>query len=137
MDIALEKVCYIVVKAREFDVKEAPSEEGRGEDRGSNPADEGMVEVLADYPDDPVYEELKTFLDSLNRDEYVDLLALVWIGRGDYTGQEWNEAVKEARTIADKKAPDYLLGIPLLPDFLEEGLNAVGYSCLDEEKEHL
>lgn len=133
MDIPLEKVCYIVIKAREFDVKEAPVEE----DRGSNPADEGMMEVLADYPDDPTYEELKSFLDDLNRDEFVDLLALVWIGRGDYTAQEWNEVVKEARSVVDKKAPDYLLGIPLLADFLEEGLNALGYSCLDEEKANL
>ncbi|HLF59483.1 MAG TPA: DUF3775 domain-containing protein [Alphaproteobacteria bacterium] len=133
MEIALEKVCYIVIKAREFDVKVEPVEENRG----SNPADEGMRDVLADYPDDPTYEELKGLLDSLNRDELVDLLALVWVGRGDYTAQEWPEVVTQARSILDKRAPDYLLGIPLLADFLEEGLNALGFSCEDEEKEHL
>lgn len=133
MDIALDKVCYIIIKAREFDVKEEPPDE----DPGSNPADDQEREVLADYADDPTYEELKAFLEGLNRDELVDLLALVWIGRGDYTGNEWGEVVKEARGVLDKKAPDYLLGIPLLADFLDEGLNELGLSCEDVEKEHL
>jgi hypothetical protein len=133
LQIALDKVCYIIVKAREFDVKEEVSED----DPGSNPSDDKSIDVLADYPDDPTYAELKSFLDDLNRDEFVDLLALVWMGRGDYTPKEWNEVVKEARQILDKKAPEYLLGIPLLADYLEEGLNALGLSCEDFEKEHL
>jgi len=133
MEISLDKVCYIVIKAREFDVKEEVSEE----DPGSNPADEGMRGVLADYADDPTYQELKEFLQGLNRDELMNLLALVWIGRGDYTADEWDEVMKEARSILDKKAPDYLLGIPMLADFLEEGLSALGLSCEDEEMGHL
>jgi hypothetical protein len=107
------------------------------DDPGSNPSDDKAIDVLSDYPDDPTYAELKSFLDDLNRDEFVDLLALVWMGRGDYTPKEWNEVVKEARQILDKKAPEYLLGIPLLADYLEEGLNALGLSCEDFEKEHL
>lgn len=133
MDIALDKVCYIIIKAREFDVKEEPPDE----EPGSNPADDQEREVLADYADDATYQELKAFLDGLNRDEFVDLLALVWIGRGDYSADEWNDVVKEARGILDKKAPEYLLGIPLLADFLEEGLNELGLSCEDVEIEHL
>ena len=133
LDIALDKVCFIIIKAREFDVKEEAEED----EEGSNPADEGMREVLIDTADDATYQELKSFLESLNRDEFVDLLALVWIGRGDYGANEWNEVVKEARSVLDKKAPEYLLGIPLLGDFLEEGLNELGLSCEDTDKEHL
>ncbi len=133
MDIALDKVCYIIIKAREFDVKEEPPDE----EPGSNPADDQEREVLADYADDATYQELKAFLDGLNRDEFVDLLALVWIGRGDYSADEWDDVVHEARGILDKKAPEYLLGIPQLSDFLEEGLNELGLSCEDVEIEHL
>lgn len=132
LEIAVEKVCYIIIKAREFDAKE----EG-DEDSGSNTADDGEREILLDFPDDPTYLELRSFLESLNHDEFVDLLALVWLGRGDYTVEEWQEVIAEARGIVDKKAPEYLLGIPLLADFLEEGLNALGLSCEDEEREHL
>lgn len=130
--IPVEKVCFIIIKAREFDAKE----EG-DEDEGSNTADDGEREILLDFPSDATYLELRSFMEALNRDEFVDLLALVWLGRGDYTVEEWNDVIAEARSIVDKKAPDYLLGIPLLSDFLEEGLNALGLSCADEEREHL
>ena len=133
LEIDLEKVCYIIIKAREFDAKE----EGEEEEEGSNTADDSEREILLDFPNDPTYLELRSFLESLNRDEYVDLLALVWLGRGDYTADEWPEVIAEARSVVDKKAPDYLLGIPLLSDFLEEGLNALGLSCADTEREHL
>ena len=133
LEIDLEKVCFIIIKAREFDAKE----EGEEEEEGSNAADDSEREILLDFPNDPTYLELRSFLESLNRDEYVDLLALVWLGRGDYTVEEWPEVISEARGIVDKKAPDYLLGIPLLADFLEEGLNALGLSCEDTEREHL
>ena len=130
---ALDKVCFIIIKAREFDVKE----DAETEEDGSNPADDDMREVLANYPDDATYQELKSFLQDMNEDEMADLIALSWLGRGDYTGKEWAEAQRESRTVIDKKATDYLLGIPLLADFLEEGLNELGLSCEDVEKEHL
>ena len=133
MNIALDKVCFIIIKAREFDVKE----DVENDEDGSNPADDDMREVLANYPDDATYQELKSFLQDMNQDEMADLIALSWLGRGDYTGKEWPEAQREAVTVVDKKAADYLLGIPLLADFLEEGLNELDLSCEDVEREHL
>ena len=133
LNIALDKVCFIIIKAREFDVKE----DAETEEDGSNPADDDMREVLANYPDDATYQELKSFLQDMNEDEMADLIALSWLGRGDYTGKEWAEAQRESRTVIDKKATDYLLGIPLLADFLEEGLNELGLSCEEVEREHL
>lgn len=133
LNIALDKVCFIIIKAREFDVKE----DAETDEDGSNPADDDMREVLANYPDDATYQELKSFLQDMNEDEMADLIALSWLGRGDYTGKEWREAQRESRTVVDKKAVDYLLGIPLLADFLEEGLNELGLSCEDVEREHL
>jgi hypothetical protein len=133
LQIDPEKVCFIIIKAREFDAKEEPMEE----DYASNAADEGMREVLEDLPDDATFEELKAFLEALNRDELLDLLALTFIGRGDFTAEEWGEARTEAESTLDYKVFDYLLGIPMLGDYLEEGLTALGYSCEDMEKGHL
>ena len=124
-----EKVCFVVVKAREFDVKVEPVEP----DPGSNPADGGVREVLEDYADDPTYEELKSFLDSLNEEEQANLVALAWTGRGDFGKDEWDETLTLARERANDHTADYLLGMPLLADYLEEGLAAFDLSCADFE----
>ena len=70
--ISPEKVCFVVVKARELDVKVAPEELGRG----SSPTDDQMVQVLEDHADDPTFEELRSFLEALNEDELEDLRAV-------------------------------------------------------------
>lgn len=124
-----EKVCYVIVKAREFDVKEEPVED----DLGSSAVDDGMREILVDYADDPTYEELMSFLEALNQEELINLLALTWIGRGDFTKDDWEDALAEAEDVVDKKAPAYLIGIPLLSDYLELALSELGYSCRDYE----
>lgn len=120
-----DKVCWVILKAREFDAKTAPVEE----DPGSNPIDEEMREVLEDLPDDPVEEELKAFIDGLNEDEQVELVALAWVGRGSFSAEEWPEAVAEARRAHNDRTAEYLLGIPLLSDYLLEGLAAFGLGC--------
>jgi hypothetical protein len=131
LEINPDKVCYIIVKAREFDAKVEVVEP----DPGSNPSDEGMREVLEDYRDDPVAEELTGFINALNEDERIDLVALVWLGRGTY--EDWESARKEARRHGAHRTAQYLLGIPELPDFLEEGLSQLGHSCTGFEMGHL
>jgi hypothetical protein len=126
--ISSEKVCYIVVKAREFDVKVAPE----WLDDGSNPTDDGMMRILEDYKDDPTLAELRSYLRSLDDDELEDLVALTLIGRGDYTLDEWEDLMSEVRDLrASQNTVRYLIGIPLLGDYLEEGLNEFGLSCTD------
>ena len=127
LDISVEKVCYIALKAREFDATVPPVEP----DPGSNPADDGEREVLEDYADDPTLEELRSAIDELNDDEVVDLIALAWVGRGDYGKEDWLEATALARERHKRHSSNYLLGIPTLADFLEDGLDALGYSCDD------
>jgi hypothetical protein len=126
--ISSEKVCYIVVKAREFDVKVAPE----WLDDGSNPTDDGMMRILEDYKDDPTLAELRSYLKSLDDDELEDLVALTLIGRGDYTIDEWEDLMSEVRDLrASQNTVRYLIGIPLLGDYLEDGLNEFGLSCTD------
>ena len=125
LDISPEKVCYIIVKAREFDAKVAPVEP----DPGSNPADTGEREILVDYGDDATLAELRAAIDGLNDDEVVDLIALAWLGRGDFGKAEWAEARALARERHRRHSANYLTGIPTLGDYLEEGLSELGHSC--------
>ncbi len=123
-EISTDKVCYVIVKARELDVKVAPEEL----DDGST-----MQRILEDYADDPTYEELRSFLAAQSDDELKELLALVWIGRGDYSADEWDDVMSEVRDVREKHTIDYLLGTPLLADYLEEGLSQFGQTCEDFE----
>jgi uncharacterized protein DUF3775 len=62
----------------------------------------------------------------LNDDEAADLIALVWIGRGDFEPGEWKDAVAEARGRGRKRLDAYLMRLPMLAEWLEEGLEAIG-----------
>ena len=107
LSISLAKVCLIVVKAREFDVKDVLT----NEDDGSNAADDGMVEVLEDHPDDPVVEELTSFIAAMNEDEQIDLVTLAWLGRGDGDPADWNELRAEAARAHNKRTAPLRGGI--------------------------
>ena len=120
-----DKVCYLATLARQFQVKVEPVEP----DPGSNMSDDGFREILEDYADDPVVVEMRQFLSDLNVEEYRNLLALMWLGRGDYDVEEWEEALEEAEGLRNERGPDYVIGTPLLGDLLEDGLNALGYTC--------
>lgn len=133
LTISPEKVCYILVKAREFDAKVPPAEESSG----SNPSDDLQVDVLEDFADDPTQQELVSAIVDLNEDEKLDLLALLWIGRGDFTVDEWERARQQAADMRHKHVARYVLGTPLASDYLAEGLNLLGYDCADTEERHL
>lgn len=131
--IATDAVCRIVVKARQFSAKEGAV----GEGTGSNPSDDGFHSILGAFKGDPVYTELKSFIDDLDIDDQCDLVALTWVGRGDFTALQWARALGTAREQHTDHTAEYLLGTPLLADFLEEGLAAFGESCEGFEQGHL
>ena len=129
LTISPEKVCFIIVKAREYDAKVEIEEP----DPGSNPSDEDMREVLQDYADDATADELKQAIDDLNEEEQINLVALAWLGRGDYTKDDWADILKDAQDARSDHTADYLMGIPVLGDYLEEALSQLGYSCEEFE----
>jgi hypothetical protein len=129
LTVSPEKVCFIVVKAREFDVKDVVTEPNPG----SNPSDDGELSVLEDHADDPVLQELTSFIDALSEDEQIDLVALTWLGRDDYEASEWASVRDEAARAHNRRTSSYLLGMPLVADFLEEGLSMLGRSCEEFE----
>ena len=59
---------------------------------------------------------------------WVELVALMWVGRGSFLPEEFPEALSTARTERVNKTEDYLLGVPLLADYLEDGLDRMGIS---------
>ena len=127
--VSPEKVCFIIIKAREFDAKDEVTEP----DPGSNPSDDKDVSVLEAHADDPVVEELTSLIKSLSEDEQIDLVALMWLGRDDYSAGDWSDVRSEAARAHNNRTAEYLIGTPLVADFLEEGLSKLGYSCEEFE----
>ncbi len=130
LDILPEQVCYIIIKVREFDVKDAVTDP----DDGSNASDDNMIEVLEDHDDDPVQAELIAFIRALNEDAQIDLVALAWLGRGDGDRDGWDDLRAEAESAHNERTASYL---PVLGDYLEEALSQFGQSCADMEEAHL
>lgn len=133
LTISPEKVCFLIVKAREFDAKDIVTEP----DAASNPSDDRDVAVLEDHGNDPVVQEIVSLINSLSVDEQIDLVALAWLGRDDYAADDWAEVREEAARQHNNRTAAYLLGIPTLGDFLEEGLSMLGYSCEEYELNRL
>jgi hypothetical protein len=129
LDINPETVSYIVNMAREFHAKE------QGADTGDNMnADEDWaMQTIADHADDPTFNELKIAIEDLEPDQQVQLVALMWVGRGNFSAEEWEGAVKEAGDNWNSNTADYLIGTPLVADYLQEGLNQLEYFSEDFE----
>jgi hypothetical protein len=128
LSISAEQVCFVIVKAREFGAKD-PSLEVEA---NATATDDEEIDVLEEYGDDPVVQELTSFIDDLSEDEQVDLLALAWLGRAGGDLDDWSETREEASG-AHAPIATHLLGMPQVGDFLEEALSALGYSCDDLE----
>jgi len=126
--ISAEKLAFLIEKAREFDVKDVASDP----DSGSNGADDDMIDVLEDNGGDPVAREITGFINALTEDEQIDLVALMRLGRGDGTIEEWNDLRREAADGRNGRTASYLLGEPMLGDLLAEGLDEFGISWSDE-----
>lgn len=131
--IAIDMVCHLIVKAREFDAQDVETDP----DSGSNAADDGGVSILEAHGDDPTRAELVAFIEALDDDEQVELVALLWLGRGDGELEDWEDLRRQAREARNERTSAYLLGQPLLADHLADGLSAFGLSCESFEKDYL
>ncbi|MFN4175710.1 DUF3775 domain-containing protein [Phenylobacterium sp.] len=124
LTISPETAFFILLKAREFHAKVDEVDP----DEGSNPTDDKAIDVLEFNPGDAVVDELVAAIDSLNRDEQLDLIALMWVGRGEFTLDTWDEAREGASRIDPEQIADYVLGLPEASDYLQEGLSLFGHS---------
>ena len=117
---------YILLKTREFDAKS----EATDPDAGSNPTDDKGIDILEFQPGDAVETELAAAIGDLNEDEKLDLIALIWIGRGDFDFDQWAEARDSAREVPPPLVR-YVLALPLVSDYLEKSLSDLGHSLND------
>lgn len=122
--INTDKVCYVVVKARELESED----EGVDAD-ASNPSDDRFVSVMTEEAYDTVRQEIAAYIDAMDEEEQIELVALAWVGRGDFAADEWEDALREARLRREGATSAYLLGAPLLAAHLENGLGEFGESC--------
>lgn len=122
LDINIEQVDFIIARARDMEDAlprdEHDDESHRGE--ADNP------ELISDHIYDSTYQELMGLFETLSEDGLIELVALMWIGRGTYERDEYALALEEARSIGVNRIPDYLLSVQLLADYLEEGAIALG-----------
>jgi hypothetical protein len=133
LEIAPEKVAHVIIKAREYNAKVGAWNDTQDE----GDADEDPSAILEDFADDPTRAEITGFIAALNDDEQAHLVALAWIGRGTFEPEELDEAVETAKSERINSTASYLLGLPLLADYLEEGLEKLGYSVDDVESDVL
>ena len=123
--ISSEKVCDLIEAAREI-AGLVPSTAGDHTTTG----DDSKLKTIEGDPDtDGRRLEAIEFIAGLNVEEQTDLLALILVGRGDYDVEEWDDAVAEAESRIAARDPDYMIGDAALPEYLGDGLEALGRTC--------
>ena len=127
LSISPDKVFFIIAKARQSDIEADEPElisgltdddtvQGRGAGKGTDRS------------------ELSGFIRDLNVDEQIDLVALMWLGRGDGDISNWRELRSQAAQAHNNRTAAYLIGTPMLSDLLEEAVSQFGLSLEDFEE---
>jgi len=125
LDLNPETVCKLIQLAREFHVQE---EVVIPEVRG-NPSGDWATQTLASHADDLTFQEFRSIVLDLEPGQQQQIVALLWLGREDYTLDDWDEMLEQAQTDWTPKTAEYLIVHPLLAEFLTEGLGLFGYTC--------
>ncbi len=127
--IAVDTLCRIIQRAREYEVLIPDTDP----DEGSDAVDDGARDAIEDGLDDeggsnPAEAELRAIVDDLAEDEQAEVIALALVGRGTFDASEWSDAIDAATEEIDAAA-DWMLGQPTLSTDLEAGLAAFDLSC--------
>ncbi len=133
LNITIDKVAYIA-----FMIRQEGQSLGGDEDYTEKSFDLDSQHNLDDFEDNVergLNPELVEYIDDLNEDEALDLVCLMWIGRGTYGVEQLDEARQVAEQEATHKTSEYLLGTPMLSDYLEAGLIEFGFTPEEIERE--
>lgn len=122
LSVPTDVVCFIIQQAHDLLGKSASS---ASEDDTSEP-DDPEIEVREDRDTDPAEAELRSVIADLPEDAQIDLVALMWLGRDD---DDWDTLRALAEQEHNDATADYLCGTPLLADYLEDGMEALGLYC--------
>ena len=118
IDLNRETIRFLIERVREFQTRDDID----FDDEPDVDEDDWSGEVAVNVATDPYYQELKTTIEDLEPDQQVTLVAVMWVGRGDYSLDEWDEALQFAEETWTENTAEYLVGTPLLADYLAEGL---------------
>ncbi len=129
MQISPRRVVHVIYRAREIDAKV-----GRWDRPGDAIDADSILEARRG---DATEAELRAFIERLPEDERIELVAIMWIGRETFEPEEWDEALRTASEEHGLRTADYLLGIPMLPDYLEDGLEKLGVDVSEAEQDFL
>ncbi|GGG16974.1 hypothetical protein GCM10010964_01560 [Caldovatus sediminis] len=129
LGISLETVATIVDHARALQAK------ATGEAEQISEGEDSEAAMLREHPEDVTEDALRAFINDLNEDEQAALIALAWVGRGDYDASEWEEALRLARERGEgRDTAEYLLNMDMLGDLLAEGVAAFGLSIEEVDR---
>jgi hypothetical protein len=126
LKLASDDAFFILLRAREFD----------------DVID--LADLIAEEPapaaapgeDDEMEAALAATIGALDDDALTDLIALIWIGRGDFAAREWKAARRAAGELGRERAPGYVAGMPMVSDYLEHGLRAFGHTLAQYVETH-
>jgi len=127
LSISPDKVFFIIAKSRQSDGTATKL------DANSTSADDDAVHGFEDHSKMTDRSELSGFIRGLNVDEQIDLVALMWLGRGDGDLDNWKDLRLEASRAHNNRTAHYLIETPMLADYLEEALSQFGKSFEDFE----
>ncbi len=91
--------------------------------------------ILMGHELDRAEGEMRGLIETLNEDEAAELVAIMWIGRGSFEPEDFQEALRTARTEATTPTADYMIGTPHMSDHLEAGLEMLGIDPSEPEDE--
>jgi len=128
LSISPEKVFFIIAKSRQSDSTATELNANSGS------ADDDAVHGSRDRSKITDRSELSGFIRDLNVDEQIDLVALMWLGRGDGELDNWEDLRAEASRAHNNRTASYLIETPMLADYLEEALSQFGKSPEDFEE---
>jgi len=125
IDTNPQVVCNLIELAREFHAQQEVSIDDEPEGLGHDTE----AQVLQQHAGDPVLEEFRSVVEDLAPQEQQQVVALLWLGRGDYEMDEWDDAVTYAEEAWTPTTADYLIAHPMLAEHLRVGLEQHGHSC--------
>ena len=125
LDINPDIVCRLIELAREFHAQE----EVVMPEIKVNPSGDWATQTLANHIEDMTFQEFRSIIRDLEPGQQQLVVALLWVGRGDFTIDEWEDVLKQAQDDWTPRTAEYLIVHPLLAYYLAEGLDQFGYNC--------
>lgn len=125
LNVSTHNIGRLINLAREFHAQEEVS----FPEEAANPSGDWGAQILASHSDDASFQEFKSIIDDLEPDQQQEIVALLWLGRGDFGEDEWESVLELAEDSWTLRTAEYLIAHPHLADYLTEGLDTLGYDA--------